>query len=122
MHAKRPEDSCMHFGAGAPGSARFFLPSEPSHGARGSCGFGAPRCCLALGLQLLVLPSSEFIGAPALHVGIEHFQGPTAGVDLVVMGKIGKAFEDAEQILVPESFPGEGGYGMKTPRSHAGSE
>jgi hypothetical protein len=66
---------------------------------------GAPRCCLALGLQLLVLPSSEFIGAPPLHVGIEHFQGPTAGVDFVVMGKIGKAFEDAEQILVPRTAP-----------------
>jgi hypothetical protein len=84
-------------------------------------GWARADVCLALGLQLLVLPSSEFIG-PALHVGIEHFQGPTAGVDLVVMGKIGKAFEDAEQILVPESFPGEGGYGMKTPRSHAGYE
>jgi hypothetical protein len=29
---------------------------------------------------LLVLPSSEFIGAPALHVRIEHFQGSAAGV------------------------------------------
>ena len=32
---------------------------------------------------------------------IEHFQGPTAGVDLVVVGEIGEPFEDAEQILVP---------------------
>jgi len=30
-----------------------------------------------------------------------HFQGPTAGVDLVVMGEIGEALEDAEQALVP---------------------
>src|SRR5216683_785950 len=54
-----------------------------------------------LGEPLLVLPSSEFIGAPALHVGIEHIQGPTAGVDFVVMGEIGKPFEDAEQVFVP---------------------
>jgi hypothetical protein len=66
---------------------------------RGPCGFGASRCCLALGLQLLVLPSSEFIGAPALDVGIEHFQGSATGVALVVMGEIGEPFEDAEQVL-----------------------
>ena len=36
-----------------------------------------------------------------LHVGIEHFQGAAAGVDFVVMGKIGEPFEDAEQVLVP---------------------
>ena len=38
--------------------------------------------------------------APALHVRIEHFQGPPAGVDLVVMGEIGDPFEDAEQVLL----------------------
>ena len=64
---------------------------------------GAPRCSLPLGLQLFGLPSSELIGAPALHVGIEHFQGSAAGVDLVVMGEIGEAFEDAEQVLVPKA-------------------
>jgi hypothetical protein len=65
-----------------------------------------PRTCTprgALGLQLLVPLASEFIGAPALHVGIEHFQGPATGVDLIVMGEIGEAFEDAEQVLVPEA-------------------
>ena len=76
---------------------------EPFHGARGQCGFGASRCCLALGLPLLVLPSSELKGAVALHVRIEHFQGPTAGVDLVVMGEIREPFEDAKQVLVPEA-------------------
>jgi hypothetical protein len=42
---------------------------------------------------------------PALHWSIEHFQGATAGVDLVVMGEIGEAFEDAKQLLVPGSPP-----------------
>ena len=42
---------------------------------------------------------------PALHVGIEHFQGPTAGIDLVVVGEIREPFEDAEQILVPRAAP-----------------
>ena len=105
------------------GSARFVLLGEPFHGANGPCGLGGLRfVALLLSERLLGLLAVELVDAVALHVRIEHFQGPTAGVDLVVMGKIGKAFEDAEQILVPESFPGEGGYGMKTPRSHAGSE
>jgi hypothetical protein len=56
---------------------------------------------LLLGLQLLGLLAIELIDAPALHVGIEHFQGPATGVDLVVMGEIGEPFEDAEQVLVP---------------------
>src|SRR5882672_9201318 len=87
-------------------SARFVLLGEPFHGARGPCGLGGLRfVALLLGLPLLVLPSSELIGAPALHVGIEHFQGPAAGVDLVVMGKIGEPFEDAEQVLVPGAAP-----------------
>ena len=64
---------------------------------------GGVAVCLALGVQLLGLLAVEFKDAPALHVGIEHFQGPTAGVDLVVMGEIGEPFEDAEQVLVPEA-------------------
>jgi hypothetical protein len=46
-----------------------------------------------LGGQLLGLPAGGFKDAPALHVGIGHFQGSAAGVDLVVMGEIGEAFE-----------------------------
>src|SRR3984893_7141882 len=76
------------------------------HGAGGICRFGASRCCLALGLQFLGLLAVELEEAPTVHLGIEHFQGPTAGVDLVVMGEIGEAFEDAEQILVPEARQG----------------
>jgi hypothetical protein len=34
-------------------------------------------------------------------MGIEHFQGSAAGVDLVVMREIREPFEDAEQLLVP---------------------
>ena len=47
----------------------------------------------------------EFIDARALHLGIEHFQRSAAGVDLIVMGEIGEAFEDAEQLFVPRSPP-----------------
>jgi hypothetical protein len=36
---------------------------------------------------------------------VEHFQGSAAGVDLVVMGEIGEAFENAEQLLVPSAPP-----------------
>jgi hypothetical protein len=41
-----------------------------------------------------------FVEAPTLHVRVEHFEGSAAGVDLVVMRKIGEAFENAEQLLV----------------------
>ena len=37
----------------------------------------------------------------ALDWGIEHFKRAAAGVDLVIMGEIGEALEDAEQLLVP---------------------
>jgi hypothetical protein len=40
-----------------------------------------------------------------LSLGIEHFQGSAAGIDLVVIGEIGKPFENAEQPLVPEAGP-----------------
>jgi hypothetical protein len=82
--------------------ARFVLLGEPFHGARGPCGLGGLRfVALLLGEQLLGPLASGFKGAVALHVRIEHFQGPAAGVDLVVMGEIGEPFEDAEQVLVP---------------------
>jgi hypothetical protein len=38
-------------------------------------------------------------------LGIEHFQGSAAGIDLVVIGEIEKPFENAEQPLVPEAGP-----------------
>ena len=66
-------------------------------------GSGRSRCYLALGLQLLGPPASGFKETPALHIGIEHFQGSAASVDLVVMGEIGKPFENAEQVLVPQA-------------------
>src|SRR5882762_10233440 len=104
MHAKRPEDSCIHFGAGT--AVQLDLFCSASHSMEpGPMWVGRAPMCLALGLQLLVLPSSEFIGAPTLHVGIEHFQGPAAGVDLVVMSEVGEPFEDAEQVLVPGAAP-----------------
>jgi len=34
-------------------------------------------------------------------VRVEHFQGSAASVDLIIMRKIGEAFENAEQLLVP---------------------
>jgi hypothetical protein len=32
---------------------------------------------------------------------VEHFQGSAAGIDLILMGEIGEAFENAEQLFVP---------------------
>src|SRR6516162_10480707 len=37
----------------------------------------------------------------ALHLWIEHFEGATTGVGLVVMGKIREPFEHAKKVLVP---------------------
>src|SRR6267378_2209168 len=85
------------------GSARFVLLGLPFHGAGGEYGFDGLR--FALLLELLRAPAHPLVMAPALHVGIEHFQGSAAGVDLVVMGEIGKAFENAEQVLVPRASP-----------------
>jgi len=87
-------------------SPRLAIFGEPLHGATGRFGFGALRCCFALGLQPLGVLAIDFIHVPALHLGIEHFQGATAGVDLIVMGKIGEPFEDAEQVLVPRDRAG----------------
>ena len=61
-----PEDSCIHFGAGAGGSARFVLLGEPFHGAGGPCGLGGLRfVALLLGEQLLGPLASGFKGAVA---------------------------------------------------------
>jgi hypothetical protein len=40
-----------------------------------------------------------------VDLGIEHFQGAAAGVDLVIVRQIGEPFEDAEQLLVPGASP-----------------
>jgi len=66
---------------------------------------GRLTACVALGKQLLGLPAVEFKNAPALHLRIEDFEGPAAGVDLIVVGEIGEPLEDAEQLLVPEASP-----------------
>jgi hypothetical protein len=47
----------------------------------------------------------ELVDAITIHVRVEHFQGAAASVDLVVMGEIGEAFENAEQLLVPWTPP-----------------
>jgi hypothetical protein len=60
---------------------------------------------LLRGAVFLGLLAHELIKSPALHWGIEHFQGSAAGVDLVVMREIGEAFKDAEQLFVPLPSP-----------------
>src|SRR5262245_58925945 len=71
------------------------------------CGVGSPRASghvpPLLGPQLVGLSTSEFIEAPTLHFRIEHSQGATAAVNLVVMGEIGEASEDAEQLVIPRA-------------------
>ena len=74
-----------------------FLLGESFHGAGGPYGLGGLRFAALLGLQLLESLAREFIEAPALDLGIEHFQGSAAGVDLVVMGEIGKAETSARE-------------------------
>jgi hypothetical protein len=59
-------------------------------------GFSRLRPPLTLGPQLFRLSAIELKDTVALRVGIEHFQGSAAGIDLVVMGKIGEPFEDAD--------------------------
>ena len=49
----------------------------------------------------LCLRAAELIETPTVHLRVEHFQGSAAGVDLIVMRKIGEAFENAKQLLVP---------------------
>ena len=61
------------------------------------------RLALLRGTDRFGVLVSYFIGAPALQWGIEHFRCPAAGVDLVVMSKIGEAFADAEQLFVPRA-------------------
>ena len=66
---------------------------------------GALRLALLRGTDRFGVLARDFRGCIALHWGIEHLQGAAAGVDLVVMGEIGEAFEYAEQLLVPGPPP-----------------
>lgn len=97
---RRARRACSLWWQSRRGLARFVLLGEPLHGTLVPLGFGR-LCRLTLGEQLLGSLASELIGGVAFHLRIEHFQGPAAGVDLVVMGEIGELFEDAEQLLVP---------------------
>src|SRR5215467_6950476 len=85
---------------------QFLLQGQPFHGAAGRIGWGALRFALLRGTDRLGVLARDFIGGPAPHWRIEHFQGAAAGVDLVVMGKIGETLKDAEQLLVPGAAPG----------------
>src|SRR5215469_13900327 len=60
---------------------------------------------MLLGEGFLSQMAREFVGTPTRHWGIEHFQGPAAGVDLVIMGEIGESFEDPEQLLIRRRWP-----------------
>ena len=73
---------------------------------------------LLLGAQLLGLLAIDFKDGPTAPFGIEHFQGAAAGIDFVVMGEIGEAFEGAERRLVrgPSSDLHIAGTALRTER------
>src|ERR1700730_14747710 len=81
----------------------FRMRSDPTLCGKASAAGTTALQIFPLGPQLFGLLAIEFIDAPALHVRIEHFQGSATGVDLIVMGEFGEAFEDAEQIVVPRA-------------------
>src|SRR5438067_10187578 len=93
----------MRHGGRRRGRPRFLLRGEPFHGAGGPYGWDGLRFAALLG-RLHAL-ARELVEAPAVHSGIEHFQGSAASVDLVVMGEIGEAFENPKQLLVPRAAP-----------------
>jgi hypothetical protein len=66
---------------------------------------GFARLRLGLSLGLFRSLARRFKYTSALHSRVEHFQGPTTGVDLIVMGEIGEAFANAAQLLVPRAAP-----------------
>ena len=47
---------------------------------------------------LLRLPAQPFVIARVLQLLVKHLEGAASGVDLVVMGELGKAFEDPERL------------------------
>ena len=100
MNASGPRRSVVKLpGKRRRGSAQFVLLGLPFEGARGRIGWGGLR--LALLRELLRPQAVVFDHGRALDWDIEHFKRAAAGVDLVIMGEIGKALEDAEQLLVP---------------------
>src|SRR5215472_2454900 len=70
---------------------QFLLQVQPFHGAARRIGWSALWFGMLLGSDRLGVLARYFIGGPARHWGIEHFQGAAARVDLVVMGEIGEA-------------------------------
>jgi hypothetical protein len=89
-----------HLSAGRPhGSAFLLLRLEPLHRAR--LGHELNRLWLVALRGGLCFLAVEFVEAITIHLRIEHFECSAAGVDLIVMREIGKAFENAEQLLVP---------------------
>jgi hypothetical protein len=101
---KAPPEDTVRKRVGATAVPQLDLSCSACHSIEPGAQFGFDGCrptSLLLGTEGLGLLPIEFIDAPALHLGIEHFQRSAAGIDLVVMGKLGEAFEDAEQLLVP---------------------
>src|SRR5947209_9113315 len=92
---------------------------EPFRGTGGPGGYGGLRSALLV--DLLRLLAQPFGVAPVLHIGAGHLQGSAAGIDLIVMGEIGKAFEDPKQLLVPRASPDFDipGAALRTERSEA---
>src|SRR5438477_11215719 len=77
----------MRHGGRRRGRPRFLLLGEPFHGAGGPYGWDGLRFAAPLG-RLHAL-ARELVEAPAVHPGIEHFQGSAASVARVVMFDIG---------------------------------
>src|SRR5205814_1539056 len=73
----------------------------PLHRSNSPIGLGGLRFFLFLLFFCLLAQPVDI--TPMLHIKIEHFQGSAAGVDLVVMGEIGEALENAEHLLVPRA-------------------
>lgn len=66
-------------------------------------GWAVALSLFLLRAQLLRLLPIELVNASAFHLRIEHFQGAAAGIDFIVMGQIGEAFENPEQLVVPQA-------------------
>src|SRR6516165_3884746 len=73
-------------------------PSSAVQPAAGTSSNAAP-------LIVIIHPRSETTAAAGSLSWVEHFQGSGAGVDLIVMGELGEAFENPEQLLVPRAAP-----------------
>src|SRR5262252_588201 len=80
--------------------------AQPLHRADGPIGFGRLRFLLFLRFLPFLYPFVHVLDeALVLGIGIEHFEGAAAGIDFVVMAEIGKALENAEELLVPCAAP-----------------